>query len=663
MIVLQASHLTKSFDGKDVLKDASLVMQERDRIAVIGTNGAGKTTLLRLLTGELQPDGGEVSITKGLTIGYVSQYAASGEENLTVYDFVGQAFSGVHAVESELRAAEEEMGRPDVYTNDALYEAVVERYALLQKTFEDMDGYSVDANIRRVLDGLDFSPALHSLPTGQLSGGQKTRLSLARLLASRPNILLLDEPSNYLDTDTLSWLESYLVSYAGAMVVVSHDRYFLDKVATTIVEVNAGRTLVYPGNYTDYVESKAASLASQTREFEAQQKEIARMEQFVQKNIVRASTTKRAQSRRRMLEKLVPLERPQGASAKLSLSFQEARPSGRDVLLVDHASIGYGTTVLATDIQLNVQRGQRIAIIGPNGVGKTTFLRTLIGQLPALSGHVQWGAHVELGYSDQEQASLDFSKTVLEQLWDDYPTLDRTTIRTALGRFLFRGEDVETPVSGLSGGEKSRLNLCRLMLQQSNTLVLDEPTNHLDLTSKEVLEDALEDFTGTLLFVSHDRYFIDAIATHVAVLSPSGISLYPGNYSDYQHKLEELAKYATHSSATEVVLKKSAHSFATMDSAALSRSSVPRIRSSDMKKLRDRVATLEQSIAESEQKQSELAFALTEAATNQDMVASQSLQKELHREEQRTEELWKEWEIASLDLEKLMAVAELSTEE
>lgn len=657
MIVLQASHISKQFDGTDVLLDASVVVQTGDRVALIGHNGAGKSTLLRVLTGEVLADSGEVHVARETSVGYVSQFI-SAEPKSSVYAYVREVFSSLLEMEAQIRSLESHMADPNVYENERRFKEVSSKYAALVESFEASGGYAADAKVRRVLDGMQFPPHMHNQSIESLSGGQKTRLSLARLLAWQPDVLIMDEPTNYLDTKTLTWLEDYLKTYAGALVLVSHDRYFLDAVATSIVELEAGRTKAFVGNYSAYVDAKSIQLEVEQKRFEAQQQEIARLDAFVEKNIVRASTTKRAQSRRKLLEKLVRFEKPSTSVRKIALSFSTNRTSGKDVLQINNLSIGFPQKVLFSGFNMYVSRGQRVAMIGPNGIGKTTLLTTLIGRRPPLAGTVQWGTHVDLGYYDQEQAGLNMHKTVLSQIWDEYPDFDTTTIRTALGRFLFRGEDVEKPVQGLSGGERSRLNLCRLMLQGANVLVLDEPTNHLDLLAKEVLEDALENYEGTILFVSHDRYFIDAIATHIALIDETGLHIYIGNYTEYLLKRKEEERLAAEQAEREVSESSEAGSRnrslqnATMESST-TRVARTRIRSSDLRKAKQKVLDLEAEMARLETKQNEIAQAQSEAAMRQDVTRLRVLQEEVEQTEQALTHTLSAWEQAVIEVETL----------
>jgi ATP-binding cassette subfamily F protein 3 len=653
MIVLQASHVQKQYDGNLVLKDATLVVKSKDRVALVGANGAGKTTLLRILVGLESADSGEVSFGKDVSVGYVAQYMDA-DDDVSVFDFVAASFHRIRQMEAELHALEATMARPDVYADSDKLETITARYARLQQAFDDAGGYAIEARVRRVLDGLAFPPAMHTQPVKSLSGGQKTRLSLARLLATEPDLLVLDEPTNYLDTTTLSWLEDYLRGYPGAVLVVSHDRYFLDQVTTVTYELQDGTTTRYEGNYSAYVEEKAARLEQAMKRYEAQQQEIQRIETFIQKNIARASTTKRAQSRRKLLMRMERLERPHDTDARMAVRFACARPTGRDVLRLEGLVVGYPGRPLAGPLDLHVLRGQRLAIIGPNGIGKSTLLKTLVGQIPPLAGTMVWGQHVDVGYYDQEQEDLDDDKTVLAQIHDEFPHLDLTTVRTALGRFLFRGEDVQRKVAGLSGGERSRLALCRLMLRQANVLVFDEPTNHLDLISKEVLEDALTDYEGTLIFVSHDRYFIDALATHVLRIDESGHRLYIGNYTDYLEKRADEEKWGTGAGPEQTTPTSGAKSGRSDETQRTEHNAAKTsVRSADLRKLRNRVTDLEEQISAIEAEQQALAAAMVEAADRQDYEAGQRLQADHERLEAEHQRLLQEWEELAEELEAL----------
>ncbi|QQE78600.1 ABC-F family ATP-binding cassette domain-containing protein [Alicyclobacillus sp. SO9] len=657
MILLQASHIEKQYDGHVVLTDGNIVVQDKERIALLGQNGTGKSTMLRIIVGEEQPDKGTVSVQRSTGIGYVAQFVEA-DNDLSVYEFTAQTFETIIKMEKQLNDLELQMANPDVYSNTQRFEQIAASYDKLRQQFTDADGYAVEAKVRRVLKGLGFASEIWNSGVKSLSGGQKTRLSLAKLLAQEPDLLILDEPTNYLDTKTLVWLESYLKTYEGAILLVSHDRYFLDAIATGVYELRDGKTQRFNGNYTDYVEQKAEIVELETKHFEAQQQKIAKMEEFVQKNLVRASTTKRAQSRRKMLEKMERLEKPDASVDKLALHFASHRTSGRDVLSVENLSAGYNGIALGNPVNLLVRRGDRLAIVGPNGIGKTTLLKTLVGRQVPVSGHVRWGTKVDLGYYEQEQETLDASKTVLEQIYDEFPQLNLTTVRTALGRFLFRGEDVEKPVSALSGGERSRVALCRLMLSQPNVLVMDEPTNHLDLLAKEVLEDALSEYDGTLIFVSHDRYFMDALATHVLHIDEDGIKLYLGNYTEYIHKRQDEEQWDSDTNDKGTSRTESTQSFAESDSTAKSQRGVlhvdnTSVRSADLRKARETVEILERKISEVEQSLADVSGQLVTASMSADVDSLQQFQQQLSSLEQQHEELLTAWEQGAEELERL----------
>lgn len=658
MILLQASHISKQFDGHEVLLDASVVVQSGNRVGLIGQNGAGKSTLLRILMGEFTADGGTVSIAKNTSLGYVAQFRVT-DDAVSVFDFVAESFQHLFDLEKRLRTLEIAMANPDVYGDEARFASISADYDGVRQRFEAANGYATEARIRRVLDGLNFPTAIHQQAVGVLSGGQKTRLALAKLLATEPDILVLDEPTNYLDTDTMDWLEGYLRQYVGAVLVVSHDRYFLDSVATHIVELEVGRTTAYPGNYGAYLDQKSADFEANLKRYEAQQEEIKRLETFVEKNIVRASTTKRAQSRRKFLEKMVRFEQPKANTPKMALRFTCERESGKDVLRTEDLRTGFpGRPMQALPLNLHVARGQRLAILGPNGIGKTTLLRTLVGELPPLGGTAHWGQHVAIGYYDQEQTGLDDTKTVLELIWDEHPGLDNTTVRAALGRFLFRGEHVNAPVATLSGGERSRLALCRLMLRQPNVLIMDEPTNHLDLLAKEVLEDALAEYDGSIVMVSHDRYFIDAIATHVLVLGDTDSKLYIGNYTEYVLKRTEDEKLLAIEAAENPVPTPAPPRSTAATTRPVPPTSPPAdkprlVRSADVRKLRDRIAQLESDISANESRQQEIGRLFTDPETLKDGALTTHLQHELTILHTDHTDLLANWETLALELEAM----------
>jgi len=544
MILLQVNQLQKYYGADLILSNIKLELQTRDRVALVGRNGAGKSTLLKIIAGHLSHDGGEIIKPKEVMIGYLAQNTGL-ESTLSIWDEMLTVFEPLRLMEKSLRALEEQMADPNVFDDTGRYERILKEYDHLQVKFKEQGGYQYEAELRSVLHGLNFPDK--SLMISSLSGGQKTRLALGKLLLTKPDILILDEPTNHLDIDTLSWLEQYLQSYHGAILIVSHDRYFLDKVVTQVYEVSRKQIQRFTGNYSAYLDQKAANYERDLKLFEKQQQEVADLQDFINRNLARASTTKRAQSRRKKLEKMELMDRPLGDEKSANFSFEIEKQSGNDVLTVDSLAVGYQGEKVSEAISFRAYKGESIALVGPNGIGKSTLLKTIIKNLPALDGTILYGTNLSIGYYDQEQAELTSNKRVLNELWDDYPLKNEKEIRTVLGNFLFSGDDVLKIVSTLSGGEKARLALAKLMLEKANVLILDEPTNHLDLDSKEVLENALIDYPGTILFVSHDRYFINRIATKVLELSRHGSTEYLGDYDYYVEKKleqEELAALA-----------------------------------------------------------------------------------------------------------------------
>ncbi|MBL4953460.1 ABC-F family ATP-binding cassette domain-containing protein [Neobacillus sp. YIM B02564] len=537
MILLQVNQLQKYYGADLILSNIKLELQTRDRVALVGRNGAGKSTLLKIIAGHLSYDGGVIIKPKEVTIGYLAQNTGL-ESNLSIWEEMLSVFEALRKMEKSLRKLEEQMADPDIFNHQAKYERIIHEYDHLQIQFKELGGYQFEADIRSVLHGLNFHD--HSLMISSLSGGQKTRLALGKLLLTKPDILILDEPTNHLDIETLSWLEQYLQGYDGAILIVSHDRYFLDKVVTQVYELSRNRIQRFSGNYSAYLEQKAANFERDMKLYEKQQQEIAALQDFIQRNIARATTTKRAQSRRKRLEKMEVIDRPLGDEKSANFSFDIEKQSGNDVLAVNSLAVGYDGEKVSENISFRVFRGDSIALVGPNGIGKSTLLKTIIKKLKPLGGEILYGSNLLIGYYDQEQANLTSNKRVLNELWDEYPLKPEKEIRTVLGNFLFSGDDVLKNVSSLSGGEKARLALAKLMMEKANLLILDEPTNHLDLDSKEVLENALIDYPGTLLFVSHDRYFINRIATKVIELSHEGSTEFLGDYDYYvEKKLEQ----------------------------------------------------------------------------------------------------------------------------
>ncbi|HHT7190367.1 TPA: ABC-F family ATP-binding cassette domain-containing protein [Bacillus cereus] len=543
MILLQVNGLSKLYGAETILANIKLEVQTKDRIALVGRNGAGKSTLLKIIAGELSHDGGEIIKPKDVSIGYLAQNTGL-ETSLTIWDEMLTVFTHLQQMETKLRRLEQEMGKEENFSNAAIYEKLLADYDQLQLDYKDQGGYQYEADIRSILSGLGFPVETHQTTISTLSGGQKTRLALGKLLLTKPDLLILDEPTNHLDIETLTWLEQYLQGYPGAILIVSHDRYFLDKLVTQVYEISNKESRRFVGNYSKYLDLKSALYEQEMKRYEKQQDEIAKLEDFVQKNIARASTTKRAQSRRKQLDRMELLTRPLGDAKSASFHFDIEKQSGNDVLQVKDATIGYDADPIIEHVTMRLTRGDSVALVGPNGIGKSTLLKSIVNKLPLLNGDVSFGSNVSVGYYDQEQANLTSSKRVLNELWDEYPLQPEKEIRTILGNFLFTGDDVLKPVSSLSGGQKARLALAKLMMQKSNLLILDEPTNHLDLNSKEILENALIDYPGTLLFVSHDRYFINRVTTTVVELSTEGAQEYLGDYDYYVEKKNEMIERA-----------------------------------------------------------------------------------------------------------------------
>lgn len=645
MIILQLNGITKYYGADPILSNIKLEVQSKDRIALVGRNGAGKSTLLKIISGELSYDSGEIMKPKETTIDYMGQDTVL-ESTLSIWDEMLTVFKPLQKMEKELRKLEEKMGDPSYQQDSNNYEKLLKEYDQLQISFKDLGGYQYEADIRSILHGFRFSNFDYSTPISTLSGGQKTRLALAKLLLTKPDLLILDEPTNHLDIETLAWLEQFLQNYDGAILIVSHDRYFLDKVVTQVYEVSQKTTYKYPGNYSNYLTQKAERYEREMKQFEKQQDEVAKLNDFIQKNIARASTTKRAQSRRKQLERMELMDRPNDGEKGASFSFDIERQSGNEVLKVDNLSIGYEENqFIVKNINLRATRQDSIALVGPNGIGKSTLLKGLMNKLPFVSGEIRFGSNVTVGYYDQEQANLTSNKAVLNELWDDYPTTTEKEIRTVLGNFLFSGDDVLKVVSTLSGGEKARLALAKLMMQKANFLILDEPTNHLDLDSKQVLENALISYPGTLLFVSHDRYFINRVTNKVIELSPEGTTEFLGDYDYYVEKkaeMEERKELEAANMAQELSVGKS--------------DKTSYIQDKEQKKLlrqrKRRIEEIEERIAEVEAKLEQNEELLCDPVIYQDHEKFQLLNNENQTFQQELSTLMEDWEELQLSIEE-----------
>ena len=540
MIILQANKIERSFAGEVLFDNISLQVDERDRIALVGKNGAGKSTLLKILVGEEETTSGEINKKRDLSLSYLAQDSRFESSN-TIYDEMLHVFDDLRKTEKTLRQMELAMGEK----TGADLEKLMQDYDRLSEEFRQAGGFTYEADIRAILNGFKFDESMWQMKIEELSGGKNTSLALAKMLLEKPNLLVLDEPTNHLDIETIAWLENYLVNYSGALLIVSHDRYFLDKVATITLDLTKHSLDRYVGNYSSFVEQKEQKLLTEAKNYEKQQKEIAALEDFVNRNLVRASTTKRAQSRRKQLEKMERLDKPEAGTKSAHMTFHSDKTSGNVVLTVEEAAVGYDDQILSEPINLDIRKMNAVAIVGPNGIGKSTLIKSIVGQIPFIKGEARFGANVEVGYYDQTQSKLTPHNSVLDELWNDFKLTPEVDIRNRLGAFLFSGDDVKKTVGMLSGGERARLLLAKLSMENNNFLILDEPTNHLDIDSKEVLENALIDFDGTLLFVSHDRYFINRVATQVLELSEEGSTLYLGDYDYYLEKKAELDALAT----------------------------------------------------------------------------------------------------------------------
>ncbi|HGR1483027.1 TPA: ABC-F family ATP-binding cassette domain-containing protein [Streptococcus pneumoniae] len=627
MIILQANKIERSFAGEVLFDNINLQVDERDRIALVGKNGAGKSTLLKILVGEEEPTSGEINKKKDISLSYLAQDSRFESEN-TIYDEMLHVFNNLRRTERQLRQMELEMGEKSGEDLDKL----MSDYDRLSENFRQAGGFTYEADIRAILNGFKFDESMWQMKIAELSSGQNTRLALAKMLLEKPNLLVLDEPTNHLDIETIAWLENYLVNYSGALLIVSHDRYFLDKVATITLDLTKHSLDRYVGNYSRFVELKEQKLATEAKNYEKQQKEIAALEDFVNRNLVRASTTKRAQSRRKQLEKMERLDKPEAGKKAANMTFQSEKTSGNVVLTVENTAIGYDGEVLSQPINLDLRKMNAVAIVGPNGIGKSTFIKSIVDQIPFIKGEKRFGANVEVGYYDQTQSKLTPSNTVLDELWNDFKLTPEVEIRNRLGAFLFSEDDVKKSVGMLSGGEKARLLLAKLSMENNNFLILDEPTNHLDIDSKEVLENALIDFDGTLLFVSHDRYFINRVATHVLELSENGSTLYLGDYDYYVEKKATAEMSQTEEASTSNQAK---------EASPVNDYQAQKESQKEVRKLMRQIESLEAEIEELESQSQAISEQMLE--TN-DADKLMELQAELDKISHRQEEAMLEWE-------------------
>ena len=629
MIILQANKIERSFAGEVLFDNISLQVDERDRIALVGKNGAGKSTLLKILVGEEEPTYGEINKKRDLSLSYLAQDSRFESSN-TIYDEMLHVFDDLRKTEKTLRQMELEMGEKI----GADLEKLMQDYDRLSEEFRQAGGFTYEADIRAILNGFKFDESMWQMKIEELSGGQNTRLALAKMLLEKPNLLVLDEPTNHLDIETIAWLENYLVNYSGALLIVSHDRYFLDKVATITLDLTKHSLDRYVGNYSSFVEQKEQKLLTEAKNYEKQQKEIAALEDFVNRNLVRASTTKRAQSRRKQLEKMERLDKPEAGTKSAHMTFHSDKASGNVVLTVEEAAVGYDDQILSEPINLDIRKMNAVAIVGPNGIGKSTLIKSIVGQIPFIKGEARFGANVEVGYYDQTQSKLTPHNSVLDELWNDFKLTPEVEIRNRLGAFLFSGDDVKKTVGMLSGGERARLLLAKLSMENNNFLILDEPTNHLDIDSKEVLENALIDFDGTLLFVSHDRYFINRVATQVLELSEEGSTLYLGDYDYYLEKKAELEALAAAqaeavpASSTEEVTSNNYH--------------LQKQNQKELRKITRRIEQLEAEMEELDQKIQDITETMHSTNDAADLVQLQSELDQLTVQQEAVMEEWAE---------------------
>ena len=634
MIILSAQHIAKSFGVNAVLRDVSLTVQQGDRIGLVGVNGCGKSTLMRILAGLDAQDGGEISLVRGLRVGYLAQQnmVTSGE---TVWNELQKVYEQVFAMEKKLRELEDEMAH--AHTDVQRFAQLSADYDRLTQRFEEADGYSWKSMVSGVLNGLGFKPAQYDQCVDSLSGGEQTRLCLARLLLQKPDLLLLDEPTNHLDMETLQWLENYLAAYKGSVLVISHDRYFLDHVCTGIVEILMGASEQYNGNYTRYIAQRQERFESRMRAYEIQQKEIERQQAIIARYRMfnREKSIRAAESREKALDRMEKLEKPVDERA-IRFSFEARRRTGEDVLQLTEISKSFGEKHLFHDLTLRVRAGDRVALIGPNGVGKSTLIKIIVGEEQPDTGFIRYGSNVDIGYYDQHQSTLHADKTVLDEIWDRFPQMEQSNVRGALGMFLFTGDDVFKPIHTLSGGEKGRVALTALMLRKDNLLLLDEPTNHLDMDSREVLEDALADFGGTIITVSHDRYFINRIANRIIEMQPDGVTEYIGNYDDYIERKNRPVAVEAEAGKTKTELEKEKRR------EKLSRQA--------LRQLKIRAQEAEKAVGVKEAEIAELEAQMADPSLYSDAQKSADVQRAYQKAQQALQTLYEQWEAAEAAL-------------
>lgn len=639
-MILSCQNISKAFVENQVLKNVSFHIEDHEKAAIVGINGAGKTTLLRIIVGEMTPDDGQVVLAKDKTLGYLAQNSTV-DTSHTIYEELLSVKADLLRLEEKIRECENNMKHAD---GDAL-EDLMKQYTSLTHAFETGGGYLYRSELVGVLKGLGFTEDEFSKPVATLSGGQKTRVALGRLLLQNPDLIILDEPTNHLDMNSIAWLETYLLNYKGAVLIVSHDRYFLDRIAGKVIEIDQSRATTFMGNYSDYAVKKEQLRVAAWNAYMNQQREIKHQEEVIEKlkSFNREKSIKRAESREKMLDKIEVIEKPSEVRTDMKLTLTPRSLSGNDVLTVEHLSKSFDSHKLFTDVNFEIKRGEHVAIIGDNGSGKTTLLKILNGLVPADQGTFRLGSNVEIGYYDQEHHVLHSEKTLFEEISDDYPYLNNTQIRNVLAAFLFTGEDVFKRISDLSGGERGRVSLAKLVLSNANFLILDEPTNHLDIMSKEILEDALNGYEGTILYVSHDRYFINRTAHRILDLTEGQFVSYVGNYDYYLEKHDTVmaaieANAPQNADADSAVAAKAAESEVKLDWKAQKEEQARlRKKENDLKKCEEKIAELEERI-------SEIDTEMSDPAIGTQVAKLQELSKEQTSCQEQLEKLYEQWE-------------------
>ncbi|BAW90356.1 ABC-F family ATP-binding cassette domain-containing protein [Staphylococcus capitis] len=639
MILLQLNDISKSFDGEDIFTDVDFEVKTGERIGVVGRNGAGKSTLMKIIAGVEGYDSGHISKIKNLKMGYLTQQMTL-NSTATVFEEMSKPFEHIKNMENLIKEETDWLAQHTNEYETKTYQEHMERYESLTNRFEQLEGYQYESKIKTVLHGLNFTESDFNKPINDFSGGQKTRLSLAQMLLNEPDLLLLDEPTNHLDLETTKWLEDYLKYFKGAIIIISHDRYFLDKIVTQIYDVALGDVKRYVGNYEQFIEQRDQYYEKRMQEYEKQQEEIQKLETFVDKNITRASTSGMAKSRRKTLEKMERIDKPMIDARSANIQFGFERNTGNDVMHIRDLKIGYDSPI-TQPINIEVFKGDHIAVIGPNGVGKTTLIKTIADKQNKLGGEITFGANLQIGYYDQKQAEFKSNKTILDYVWDQYPTMNEKDVRAVLGRFLFVQEDVKKIINDLSGGEKARLQLALLMLQKDNVLILDEPTNHLDIDSKEMLEQALNHFEGTIIFVSHDRYFINQLANKVFDLNHEGGQIYLGDYQYYIEKTEEAAALKAQEELKNSSSKTNNNNDTSISSSAYSSQKQQK---SHQRKIERQIEQCETKIEEFETHISYIETQLTQPEVFNDPMKAAELAEEKNNTEQKLEQVMLEWE-------------------